>query len=75
MSEENLAYFAEVLFEKDTVAFQRFAHQIARQKKLGNALTLADNELFIRQIPPQASPATRLLTTIRQNFPATGQTS
>jgi hypothetical protein len=68
MSEDNLTYFSEVLFDKNTVAYQRLAYQIARQKKLANALTLADNELFVRQIPPQASPAMKLMTIIRQNF-------
>jgi hypothetical protein len=68
MAQDNLAFFAEVLFGKDTVAYQRLAYQIARQKKVANAVTLADNELFVREIPSHAIVAVKLLTMIRENF-------
>lgn len=68
MAEENLAFFTEVLFDKDSVAFQRMAYQVSRQKKMVNALTLADNELFVREIPSHAVAAQKLMSLIRNNF-------
>lgn len=70
MADDNLAYFSELLFGKDTVAYQRLAYHISRQKKLSSALTLADNELFVREIPSSSPAAVRLLTLIRQHFRA-----
>jgi len=68
MSDENRGFYSGTIMDKDLKAYQRLVIQICRQKVGKNALIIADNELFIREISPAAGPAAKFLTTIRRYF-------
>lgn len=67
-SEENIEYFTRNIFKGDVEAYRDVIERIAMQKTLGNALTIANNELFLRNAPPSSKPAARFIKIIKRLF-------
>lgn len=68
MEKDNLDYFVGRIFERDLESYKSMVNNVCQQKDLNRALIIADNELFLLDIPPSAEQASRLLNVIRENF-------
>ena len=64
----NANQFVEKLFEGDENGFQMMVTKICNAPDLNRALIIADNELFMLDIPSTSKLALRLLNTIRAHF-------
>ena len=65
---ENMEYFTKELFDNNEGAYRAMVERTCSQKKLKNVLAIANNELFLRDIPPSAFAASTLIKTIKTNF-------
>ncbi len=70
MEREKQAFFSKKLFSNRINLYRGVVGRICRQKSLKNALVIADNELFLLDIPRSADTATarEFLNLIRRHF-------
>jgi len=68
MEENSRKYFINELFDGDNLGYKMMAERICQASDLNRALIIADNELFMLDIPAVAEQASRLMNLIREKY-------
>ncbi len=68
LKEENIAYFTGSLFKGDEEAYRNVVEEISNQDTLGNALSTANNEIFLRNAPPSSESAAKFIKIIKRLY-------
>jgi hypothetical protein len=68
MDEDNKNYFVNELFDGDLLGYKMMSERICQASDMNRALIIADNELFMLDIPTVAEQASRLMNLIREKY-------
>ncbi|MDP8228297.1 MAG: hypothetical protein P9M15_02455 [Candidatus Electryoneaceae bacterium] len=68
MTPKRREFLGDQIFDDNFGAYDQMVYKTCRQRNVQHALTVADNELYHRDIPASAIPAAELLRTIKSYY-------